>query len=129
MLNAELTDLIPLGIAQVGAFASAAQRGDRMHAAFDQAVDGAAERVEVNAFAIGAERGDGVADDAVNVWVRHGVSPSKKVGSVQAIGVLAQVLPSVIVESSGVALGPGDPVVSFAAEFGNDRLDGAGAHR
>jgi hypothetical protein len=59
--------------------------------------------VEVDAFAVGAERRDGVADDAVNVG--HGVSV-KKVGSVQAIGVLAQVLPGVVVESGGVALGP-----------------------
>jgi hypothetical protein len=60
--------LIPLGVAQVGAFAGAAQWGDGMHAAVDQTVDGAAEGVEVDAFAVGAERRDGVADDAVNGW-------------------------------------------------------------
>ncbi|MNI54461.1 hypothetical protein D3C73_1093580 [compost metagenome] len=79
VLDTEFADLIPLRVAQVGTFTGAAQRCDSVHAALDQAVDGAPEGVQVNAFAMGGERGDGVADDAVNVGGGHGVSPFKKV--------------------------------------------------
>ncbi|MCY1407663.1 hypothetical protein D9M71_229700 [compost metagenome] len=73
--DAELADLIPLCIAQVGTFTGAAQRCDGVYAALDQSVDGAPEGIQVNALAVGGERGDGVADDAVNVCGGHGVSP------------------------------------------------------
>ncbi|MNS70040.1 hypothetical protein D3C72_1033760 [compost metagenome] len=66
VLDAELGNLIPLRIAQVSAFASAAQRRDGVDAAVDQAIDRLPERWHVQPFAVGAERGDGVADDAVN---------------------------------------------------------------
>ncbi|MNT45008.1 hypothetical protein D3C72_1815610 [compost metagenome] len=63
--QAERGHLLPFQVAQVGAFAGAAEGGDGMHAAVDQAIDRAAEGVEVKLLAVGTERGDGVADDAV----------------------------------------------------------------
>ncbi|MNH94754.1 hypothetical protein D3C73_473790 [compost metagenome] len=80
VLDAELGNLIPLRVTQVSAFAGAAQWRDGMHTVVDQAVDGTPERVKINAFAIGGERGDGVADNAVNVCGGHGVSPLKRSG-------------------------------------------------
>ena len=64
-LQGEVDHLVPFRIAQVGAFAGAAERGDGMHAAVDQALDGAAEGRQVET-AVGGEGGDGVADDAVD---------------------------------------------------------------
>jgi len=48
--------------------------------------------------------------------------------SVQAIGVLAQVLPGVVVEGSGVAFGFRHPVMGLATQLGDDRFDRPGGH-
>ena len=63
--QAERGDLFPFCIAQVGAFTGAAQWRDGVYAVSDQAVDGVAQCREVKLLSVVAERGDGVADDAV----------------------------------------------------------------
>ncbi|MNE42810.1 hypothetical protein D3C80_1369580 [compost metagenome] len=76
----ELGGLVPFPITQVGAFARAAQRGDGMHATGDQAVDGLAQGRQVKVLAVAAERGDGVADDAVEFRGHETYSASKAKG-------------------------------------------------
>ncbi|MNJ30852.1 hypothetical protein D3C77_254640 [compost metagenome] len=63
--QAELGNLLPFQIAEVSPFTGAPQRRDGMYATGYQAVDGFTQRGQVELLAIVAERGDGVADDAV----------------------------------------------------------------
>ena len=75
--QAVLGDLLPFTVAQVGAFTGAAQRRDHVDATVDQALEALAECRQVKLFAGMAERGNGVAYDAVELC-SHGARLRKQ---------------------------------------------------